>query len=212
MAMTRRRLAVVVTAVVVTTGACGQPTGVAGPAGGGTGLRASTSSAPATPAVRTATPAATGEASSSSGPVVRVTRIRSPITVEGDIHLDPPSRTAVPVVTATTAWTTARRSYGDPRGTVTTRVALASVSDLGTGTIRPDGAIVHDVVHRLAWLVLDDGSTCAAAGPARAPGSPPRAPVVSHTCRTITVIDALTGRAVESIVDSRPAEARIAPG
>lgn len=122
-------------------------------------------------------------------------RVRVPVTLDGSIHLDPPPAGAVPGVGAGTAFATARRAFGDPAGTARTRVALTRYTNDNEGSTNANGP---GVVGRLSWAVVDYGGSCRSVGPGPVVSGPPVAPVVSHQCLTISVVDATTERPTDN--------------
>ena len=180
-------LAVAGLALVALLGGCAQGTGSAG------GVRV-TSPVMSSPASSTPVTIASGGGTASRVPVV--SRVRTPVIAEGgQVRLDPPPRSAVPAVSAGQAFGTARRSYGDPRGSDRPRVALASYTNTVQGTVRADGSTRLAFVDRLVWVVADHGGICrSSGGPAPAPGTSPRPQPSWHQCLWLTFVDAGTGQ------------------
>jgi len=159
----------------------------------------SASSPPARPtrgAVLPATPTRTG-------PGYVVTRVVVPVRVDNSVRLDPPAATSRPRISGSRAFTLARRWYGDPRGTATPRVALTSYTDTVQGTTLAGGG-TRPLHHRLVWVVIDYGGTCAGTEAPAAPGSPRPTPVVRRPCLFLSFVDARTGRDLGGMSEAGP--------
>lgn len=131
-------------------------------------------------------------------------RVSLAVRVDNTVTLAPPPANARTRVSGTRAFALARRRYGDPQGTVTPRVALASYTNSSQGTILADGGTRLFYVHRLAWVVIDFGGVCVGTGGPATQGSPAPTPLVSHRCLSLSFIDAHTGRDLGGISDGGP--------